>query len=280
MIHELHDLPCKIVEVDMQDFPTTIMDELELWDLIEIPDTPIRLTGQILEEFILEEEIEFQGIDKCEIIELPDEQEIKESIKEEVCDIKLPERYRAEESIQKDELKLETPIINKVEISELSKEVKLEMPMEENRSKLGQDVNMDSDVPTLFHVVPNRKILGKSIPKLHNMSKLHIRQKKVLGSKLVRRVNTARLVKTKIPSICRPPPKPPDRQNRLNVKVSKRILSKMHAKEDRVNYRPPSKPPYILNVNREVIGVIEIWYQSLDPLQNLLEYMVMLIEKE
>ena len=28
-------------------------------------------------------------------------------------------------------------------------------------------------------------------------------------------------------------------------------------KEDRVNYRPPSKPPYILNVNRDVIGIIE-----------------------
>ena len=60
----------------MQIFPTTIMDELELWALIEIPGTPIRLTeGQILEEFMLEEEIEFQGIDKCKIIELPDEQE-------------------------------------------------------------------------------------------------------------------------------------------------------------------------------------------------------------
>ena len=47
---ELQDLPCKIVEVDMQDFPTTIMDELELWELIEIPDTPMRLAeGQILE---------------------------------------------------------------------------------------------------------------------------------------------------------------------------------------------------------------------------------------
>ena len=38
--------------VELQDFPTTIMDELELWESIEIPDTPIRLAeGQILEEF-------------------------------------------------------------------------------------------------------------------------------------------------------------------------------------------------------------------------------------
>ena len=87
----------------MQDFPNTTMDELGLWELIEIPGTSIRLTeGQILEEFMLEEEIEFQGIDKCKIIELPDEQEIEESIKEEVSNIILPERYTAEESIQKD----------------------------------------------------------------------------------------------------------------------------------------------------------------------------------
>ena len=118
----------------------------------------------------------------------------------------------------------------------MPKEVKLEMPVEQNGSKLGQDVNMDSDVPTPFHVVPNRNILGKSI------SKLHARQRKALGSKFVRRVKPTKLVKRKIPSICRPPPKPPDRQNRLNVKVSKIILSQMHAEEDRVNYRPPSKP--------------------------------------
>ena len=100
---ELQDLPCKIVEVDMQYFPTTIMDELELLEPIEIPGTPIRLTeGQILEEFMLEDEIEFHGIDKYKIIELPDEQEIEESVKEEVSNIILPERYRVGESIQKD----------------------------------------------------------------------------------------------------------------------------------------------------------------------------------
>ena len=89
----------------MQDVPTTIIDELELWELVEIPD--ILTEVQILEEFMLEE-IEFQGIDKCKIIELPEEQEIEEGIKE-VSDIILPEIYRAEESIPKDEIKLETP---------------------------------------------------------------------------------------------------------------------------------------------------------------------------
>ena len=50
-----------------------------------------------------------------------------------------------------------------------------------------------------------------------------------------------------------PHPKSTDGQGRLNLKVSKRILSKMHAKEDIVNYRPPSKPPFIVNANREGI---------------------------
>ena len=78
------------------------------------------MEGQILEEFMLEAEIEFQVIDKCRIIELqneqeieeciasetiekPDfplriieEQEIEESIKEEGSDIILPEMYRTE----------------------------------------------------------------------------------------------------------------------------------------------------------------------------------------
>ena len=117
-----------------------------------------------------------------------------------------------------------------------------------------QDVNLVSDVPTPFHAVPNRNILGKSIPKLHT------RWRKILGSKLVRRVNPTRLVKRKIPSICRPPPKPPDRQNSLNDKASKRVWPKIYyanEERERVNYRPPPKPPYIQKVDGEVIGIIE-----------------------
>ena len=151
--------------------------------------------------------------------------------------------YREEESVHKNEVKLEIPETTAVKISTLPREVKLEMPVEQNGSKLGQDVNKHSDVPTQFHVVPNRKILGKSLPKLH------IRQRMVLGSKLAGKVNTTRLVKRKIPSICRPLPKPPDRQNSLNVKTSKRALPKIQNASERVDYRPPPKPPYILNVD-------------------------------
>ena len=59
--------------------------------------------------------------------------------------------------------------------------------------------------------------------------------------------------------MCRPPPKPPDRQNSLNDEASEsalpdtdpkgRPLTKHpdihYANEERVNYGPPPKPPYI-----------------------------------
>ena len=64
-------------------------DELDLWEPEQIPHALIRLTGQILEEFMLEEEIEFQGIDKCKIVELPDKQEIERCIDRET--VGLPE---------------------------------------------------------------------------------------------------------------------------------------------------------------------------------------------
>ena len=115
------------------------------------------------------EEIEFQGIDKCKIVELPDKKEIdketvelpempvgiayeQECIDEEICDRSLPEMYRVEESLHKDEIMLETPEINAVEIGELSREVRLEMPIEQSESKLVQDMILVSNVPTPFHV--------------------------------------------------------------------------------------------------------------------------------
>ena len=151
-------------------------DELDLWKPEQIPHALIRLAeGQILEEFLLEEEIEFQDIDKYKIVELPDKQEIngcavselvgnadllvrfieeqetEESIKEEVSNIILPKMYRAEESVHEDKIMLEPPETNAVAISELPTEVKLELPIEQSESKLVQDVILVSDVPTTFH---------------------------------------------------------------------------------------------------------------------------------
>ena len=51
--------------------------------------------------------------------------------------------------------------------------------------------------------------------------------------------------------MCRPPSKSPDRQNNLDIKA------RNYAREETANNRPPPKSPCILNVNREVVGIIE-----------------------
>ena len=95
------------------------IQDIDIYDMVEMPDIPTRVTGdQVIEEFMLEEETDFQGIDECKIVELQDvpieianEQELKECMQEEVVsDITLPEVYRVDEKIHTD-IKLETPII-------------------------------------------------------------------------------------------------------------------------------------------------------------------------
>ena len=167
-----------------------IIDELDFRELEQIPHVMVKLTeGQVLEEFMLEEEIEFQEMDKC-IVELPDKQEIdremvvlpkmpirtaceqKVCIEEEIFNRSLPELCKAQESIHKADIQLETPKVNTMEISALPREIKLEKQLEQSKSKW------------------------------------HTKRKKVLASKLVRRANSTELVKREV---CRPPPKPPDR---------------------------------------------------------------------
>ena len=154
-----------------------IIDELDFRELEQIPHVTVKLTeGQVLEEFMLEEEIEFQEMDKC-IVELPDKQEIdremvvlpkmpvrtaceqEECIEEEIFIRSLPELCKAQETIHKDDIQLEMPKVNTTEISELSREIKLEMPIEQSKSNL------------------------------------HTKWKKVLGSKVVRRANPTKLEK-------------------------------------------------------------------------------------
>ena len=132
----------------------------------------------------------------------------------------------------------------------------------------------------------NPNIPGKLIPKLHT------RHRKVLGSKLVRRVNPTRMVRRIIPSMCRPPPKPPDRQNSLNDKASNRVMPYVNPKRRPAihyaneqgkswDHRPPPKPPYLQNADGERIEALKrkichMQNQNTDLLQNLLEYEVML----
>ena len=79
-----------------------LQGELDLWEPGQIPDTPIRLTeGQILEEFMLEEEIEFQGIDKCKLVKLQDKQVIDKCVVSELVDKPdLPVKFFEEQEIE------------------------------------------------------------------------------------------------------------------------------------------------------------------------------------
>ena len=191
---DLQDLPYRTIEVDMQNFPTMTIDEIDFWDLEPIPHACVRLIeGQVLEEFMLEEEI---------------------------CEMFLPKLSRAEESVHNDKITLETPK-NAIEINEKPREMRPEV------------------------AIPTRNILGDSIPKLH------AKQTKNLGSKLSRRVNPTRSVMRRVPLMCRPPSKPPDSQNNLDNQAG------YYAREETANNRPPSKSPCILNVNREVVGIIK-----------------------
>ena len=180
-----------------------IIDELDFRQLEQIPHITVKLTeGQVLEEFMLEEDVEFQDRDNCKNVDLPDKQEIdkemvvlpnmlvetsyeqEECVEMKTCDMSLPKLFKAKESVHTDEIELETPKIKEVEVRELPRIIQLEKPTEQDRSKL------------------------------------HAKQKKVLTSRAVRRVNSTKLVKRET---CRPPP----------------------------------KPPYILDANREVLGIIE-----------------------
>ena len=175
--------------------------EFDFRELEQILQVMVKLTeGQVLEEYMLEKDTDFQERDQN--VELPNKQKIdremvvwpnmsvetsygqEECAEMETCNMSLPELFKAKESVHINEVELGVTKVDEVEIRELPREVKLEIPIEQDK--------------------PN----------------LHTKQKKVLGSKVIRRANTTKLVKREV---CRPPP----------------------------------KPPYILNINGEVIGILE-----------------------
>ena len=185
---DVQDIPYFAVEVGVQDLhnlPTKIIDGLELSDIC------------LIEQYLLDkEEMEAQEMEEC-IAELPNKQEIdremivlpkmpvktsceqEECVEMKNCDISLPELFKAEECVHIDKIEIEKPEINAVEIKELHREIKLEKCIELDKSKL------------------------------------HPKWKKVLTSRAVKRSNPVGLEKGKT---CRPPPKPPDRENSLNLR--------------------------------------------------------------
>ena len=212
---------------DLHNLPTNIVDELELSDI------------HLIEQYILEkEEMEAQEMEGC-IVELSDKQEIdkemvvlpdmpektsceqEECVEMKACNMSLPNLFKATESVHTDEKELEVPEINEVEIKELPREIKLEKPIELDKSKR------------------------------------HPKQKKVLTSRSVKRANLTALGKGKT---CRPPPKPPDRENSLNLRHETkkgRVRPYKNKKESQeaqiidreLNCTPTPKLPYILNAN-------------------------------
>ena len=155
--------------------------------------------------------------------------EQEESVEMKTCNMSLPNWFKAKESVHADEKELEVPEINKVEIKELPRDMKLEKPVELYKSKI------------------------------------HPKWKKLLTSRAVKRVNLTGLEKGKI---CRSPPKPPDRENGLNLKHETkkgRIRPYENKKESqeaqiidrKLNCRPTPKLHYLLNANGEVIGILE-----------------------
>ena len=174
--------------------------------------------------------MEAQEMKEC-IVELPDKQEIdremgvlpkmpeKTSCEQEeyeemkTCNMSLPNLFKAKDSVHTDKIKLEIPEIHEVEIKGLPRDMKLGKPIELDKSKL------------------------------------HPKWKKVLTARAVKRANPTGMEKGKT---CRPPPKPPDRENSLNLRHemkkgrvrpygNKKEIQEAQKIDRELNYRPPSK---------------------------------------
>ena len=122
-------MPTKIIEGKVDDYPIQYsvmssheenIQDIDIYDMVEIPNIPTRITDdQVIEEFLLEEEeIDSQGIDECKTeklqdipIEVANMQELEECMQEEVVsDMTLPEIYRVDKRIHTN-VQLEIPII-------------------------------------------------------------------------------------------------------------------------------------------------------------------------
>ena len=199
-------------------------DSQEEFDFIDGDDVLIELMVDIysIEHPITyaHGEVDFQSIDKCEMVKLQDvpievtnEQEIEECIQEEVVsDMTLPEVYRVDTEIYTD-IQLETPMI-KLE----------EKCVTQSEPKLVQDMALLCDTPTPPQSIAqpmteqkvlllNRALQGKLIP-ITNAS-----WRETLRSESVRKETP-----TYTDSICKPPSKPPDKKNNLEGEISKKIL--------------------------------------------------------
>ena len=253
-------VPTKIIEGEVDDYSMQHsvtspheenIQDVDIYDMVKMPDIPTRIADdQVIEEFMLEgEEIDFQGIDECKTVKLQDvpievanEQELGECMQEEVVsDITLPEVYKVDEKLHTD-VKLEIPIIKSEEKC-----------IVQDEPKLVQDKILICDTSTPLQtnaqaqpmtepkvLLPGRVLQSKIIPITHAGRRENLR------CELVRKENP-----TYTDSICRPPSKPPDKQNSLG-EINKKIPLYINPK-----YRPPPKPPNIQNTKGERVWVLK-----------------------
>ena len=265
----------KIIEGEVDDYSiqhsvTSPYEEniqnIDIYGVVEMPDIPRRITDdQVIEEFMLEEEeIDSRGIDECKTEKMQDipiavanKQELEECMLEEVVsDMTLPEIYRVDERIHTD-VQLEIPII-KLE----------EGHIVQDEPKLVQDRSLICDTPKPLQTnaqaqfmtgkkvtLPDRANIGRIIPTTHASSRESLR------FEVIRKE-----IPTYIDSICRPPSKPPDKQNSLEGEIHKKMLPYLNP-----IYRPPPKPPNTQNTKERGNGSLErnlTQKQLVDPLQN------------
>ena len=150
-----------------------------------------------------------------------------------VSDITLPEVYGVHEKIHTD-VQLEIPKIKSEERYIVQDELKLV----QDRTLICAmpnplQTNVQAQPMTEQKVsLPDRAIIGKIIPTTH------VCRRESLRSEADRKE-----VSTYLVSICRLPSKPPDKQNSLEGKISKKIAPYINP-----IYRSPPKPPNTQNI--------------------------------
>ena len=156
-------------------------DSQEDFDFIDGDDVPIEFIEGNVDNYFIEHpityvhgEVDFQSIDKCEMVKLQDvpievtnEQEIGECIQEEVVsDMTLPWVYRVDTKIHTD-IQLETPMIKSEEKC-----------VSQSEPKLVQDMALLHDIPSspqtiaqpmteLKVLLQDRALQGRLIPITH-----------------------------------------------------------------------------------------------------------------
>ena len=239
-------VPTKIIEGKIDDYSIQHsvissheenIQDIDIYDMVEMPDISTRIADdQVIEEFMLEEEIDSQGIGECKTeklqdipIEVAKEQELEECMQEEVVsDMTLPEIYRVDERVHTD-VQLEIPIIK----SEEGHIVQDEPRLVQDRTLICAIPNPLQTNAQAQHMIeqkvslPDRANIGKIIPTTY------VSGRESLRSEVVRKE-----IPTCIDSLCRPPSKPPDKQNSLESEISTKMLPYLNP-----IYRPPPMPP-------------------------------------